>query len=245
MMAVILCAGFATRMYPLTRDFSKPLLPVGGKPVIDYLMDQIVNLPELQTVHIVTNSRFISHFQEWQKTWIIGNRDNYIDIQVHNDGATSNENRLGTSSDLQFVFHRIAKPSQVLVSAGDNIFQFSLTPIWNQFVKSNHHYIVALPENNLQKLKKSGVPEFNADDRVLKLHEKPEYPQPTGFVRPYIFSNPLPGQNWMLSLKAMKTKMPPDISSPIYVSRKTYTPTTRMAPASISVISIPMSRQSN
>jgi len=149
-------------------------------------MDQLAGLPGLQTVHIVTNSRFINHFQEWQKAWIIGNRDKYIDIQLHNDGAISNENRLGASSDLQFVFHRVAKSSQILVSAGDNIFQFSLTPIWNQFVKSNHHYIVVLPENNLQKLKKSGVPELNADDRVLKLHEKPEYP-PTNWLCPPLY----------------------------------------------------------
>ena len=190
MIAVILCAGFATRMYPLTRDFPKPLLPVGGRPVIDYLMDQLAGLPELKTVHIVTNDRFINHFQEWLKKWIAGNRHNSIKIQLHNDGATSNKNRLGASSDLQFVFHRVAKPSQVLVSAGDNIFQFSLTPIWNQFVKSNHHYIIALPENNLQKLKKSGVPELEADDRVLKLHEKPEHPPTNWFCPPLYFLQP-------------------------------------------------------
>ena len=190
MIAVILCAGFATRMYPLTRDFPKPLLPVGGRPVIDYLMDQLAGLLELQTVHIVTNDRFINHFQEWLKKWIASNQHNSFKIQLHNDGATSNKNRLGASSDLQFVFHRLAKPSRVLVSAGDNIFQFSLNPIWGQFVKSNHHYIVVLPENNLQKLKKSGVPELNDNDRVLKLHEKPKHPPTNWFCPPLYFLQP-------------------------------------------------------
>jgi len=190
MMAVILCAGFATRMFPLTRDFPKPLLPVAGRPVIDYLMDQFAGLTDLQTVHIVTNARFIKHFQEWQKTWEDNNRGESVNIHLYNDGATSNENRLGALSDLQFVFHRISKPSKVLVTAGDNIFRFSLIPIWKQFAKSKHHYIVALKEKDLQKLKKTGVPEIESDNRVLKFHEKSEHPPSNWFCPPIYFLQP-------------------------------------------------------
>lgn len=190
MMAVILCAGFAIRMFPLTKDFPKPLLPVAGRPVIDYLMDQITGLPDLQTVHIVTNARFIKHFQEWQKTWEENNQGESVTIQLYNDGATSNENRLGASSDLQFVFHRISKPSKVLVTAGDNLFRFSLIPIWNQFVKSKHHYIVALKEKDPLKLKKTGMPELGADNRVLKFHEKSENPLSNWFCPPLYFLQP-------------------------------------------------------
>ena len=61
MNAILLCAGFATRMYPLTRNFPKPLLPVGDRPVLDYLMDQIAELPEISKVHLVSNAKFYEH----------------------------------------------------------------------------------------------------------------------------------------------------------------------------------------
>jgi glucose-1-phosphate thymidylyltransferase len=190
MIAVILCAGFATRMYPLTRDFPKPLLPVRGRPVLNYLMDQIADLPELQTAHIVTNGRFIHHFQEWQKARFAEKQDKSIKVQLHNDGAVSNDHRLGASADLQFVFHLISRPSKVLVTAGDNIFRFSLLPLWESFIKRDRHYIVALPENDPQKLKKTGVPELGANNRVLKLHEKPQHPLSNWFCPPLYFLQP-------------------------------------------------------
>jgi len=179
MIAVLLCAGFATRMYPLTEDFPKPLLPVAGRPVIDYLMDQISGLPGLRTVHVVTNAKFLHHFENWQSTWAHANPDKPITIRLHNDGATSNENRLGASIDLQLVFHRIYAPSKVLVSAGDNIFMFSLVSLWEQFLKNDHHYTVALPQKDPMKLKKTGVLELGKDNRVLNFYEKPEQPPST------------------------------------------------------------------
>jgi glucose-1-phosphate thymidylyltransferase len=176
MIAIILCAGFATRMHPLTLDFPKPLLPVAGRPIMDYLMDQIVCLEDLDTVHLVTNSKFFHHFQAWQKKWRDHHQNQKINIQLHDDGATSNENRLGASSDLQFVFRRISIASKVMVSAGDNIFRFSIPPLWDRFLKNDHHYLVALPEKDPLKLKKTGVLELDENNRVLNLYEKPEHP---------------------------------------------------------------------
>jgi glucose-1-phosphate thymidylyltransferase len=179
MIAVILCAGFATRMYPLTEDFPKPLLPVAGRPVIDYLMDHITCLSGLHKVHIVTNAKFFRHFESWQSEWMHAHPDMPITIQLYNDGATSNENRLGASVDLQFVFHRIFTPSRVLVSAGDNIFRFSFTPLWKHFLKSQHHYVVALEEKDPLRLKKTGVLELGENNRVINFYEKPEHPPST------------------------------------------------------------------
>ncbi|MCP4686770.1 MAG: nucleotidyltransferase family protein [Desulfobacterales bacterium] len=180
MIAIFLCAGFATRMHPLTKDFPKPLLPVAGKPVLDYLMEQVIDLPRLRGIHLVSNARFFAHFERWGKTWAPRTEKKNISIHIYNDGATSNENRLGASGDLRFVFQRISDPFEgCLVSAGDNIFRFPLEPIWRRFLESGHHHIPALPETDPEKLRRTGVLVPGEDGRVLKLHEKPVNPPST------------------------------------------------------------------
>ena len=187
MIAVVLCAGFATRMHPLTRDFPKPLLPVADKPVIDYLMDQLVDLPELQAVHIVGNARFFRHFEDWRRNYIQKIRRKNFSIELYNDGATANENRLGASVDLQLVLKSVSETSRALVSAGDNIYRFPIRPLWQKFLAGRHHCIVALPERDADKLKKTGVLELDANGRVLRQHEKPEQPQSAWSCPPLYF----------------------------------------------------------
>jgi glucose-1-phosphate thymidylyltransferase len=187
MIAVVLCAGFATRMYPLTRDFPKPLLPVADKPVIDYLMDQLVDLPELRVVHIVGNARFFNHFEDWRRNYIKKIQRKNLSIEIYNDGATANENRRGASVDLQLVLKSVSETSRTLVSAGDNIYRFSIRPLWQKFLSSRHHYIVALPERDADNLKKTGVLELDANGRVMRQHEKPEQPQSTWSCPPLYF----------------------------------------------------------
>ena len=187
MIAVILCAGFATRMYPLTRDLPKALLPVADRPVIDYLMDQLVELPGLQAVHIVSNARFFNQFEEWREHCLNGLPRSTLHIELHNDGATANENRLGASVDLQLVLSRTSHASRALVSAGDNIYRFSIKSLWQKHLQSRHHYVVALPETDTEKLKKTGVLELNAQDRVIRQHEKPDRPQSPWSCPPLYF----------------------------------------------------------
>jgi NDP-sugar pyrophosphorylase family protein len=91
-------------MYPLTADFPKPLLPVAGKPVIDYLMEQIIDLSEINRIHVVTNAKFIEHFNAWQMKWRSAMASKKITLDIHNDGSTDNANRLGAAADLRFVF---------------------------------------------------------------------------------------------------------------------------------------------
>lgn len=144
---------------------------MAGKPVIDYLVEQIVDFRDLQGIHIVTNANFFSLFEGWKTKW-----SGKIDITVHNDGITSNENRLGPSGDLQFVLKRMSPPSPVMVAAADNIFRFRLEPLWERFRASGNHYIIGLAETNKQVLRKTGVPIIGENDRVLRLFEKPEQP---------------------------------------------------------------------
>ena len=97
MKAIILVAGYATRMYPLTENQPKALLPLKGKAVIDYIVEQINKLPEVDTIYAVSNDKFYTHFCEWAKT-----APTTIPIVVLNDGTTSNENRRGANGDIQF-----------------------------------------------------------------------------------------------------------------------------------------------
>lgn len=190
MIAVLLCAGFATRLYPLTRDFPKPLLPVAGRPVIDHLMDQIVGLPGIGSVHIVTNARFYEHFTRWRRNWLACLAPRDITLKIYNDGATANENRLGACADLQLVFRQAGRAGAYLVSAGDNIYLFRIADLWRRFLRGHRHCILALAENDPETLKNSGVPVFGESDRVLGLLEKPDNPSPGWFCPPLYFLRP-------------------------------------------------------
>ena len=186
MIAVLLCAGYATRMYPLTRSLPKPLLPVAGKPVLNYLMEQLLELKGLRTVHVITNARFAPQFESWQKDWSGRTPSDAFAVEIHNDGSTDNDNRLGASADLAWAFRELPEFSRALVVAGDNIFRFPLKPLWEQFLKKEFHWILGLPENDKEKLKKTGVLEFGENHRVLRLHEKPESP-PSNWSCPAIY----------------------------------------------------------
>jgi len=194
MIAVILCAGFATRMYPLTENLPKPLLTIADRPVIDYLMDQMADLPQVQAIHIVSNAKFIDHFLNWQSGLAAGGAADTTTVRIHNDGATANEHRLGAAADLQLALKTMARPSRVLVSAGDNIYRFSIKPLWEKFLQSDHHHVVALPETDGQKLKRTGVLELGESDRVWRLHEKPQSPPSTWTCPPLYFFQASVGQ---------------------------------------------------
>lgn len=190
MIAVLLCAGYATRMYPLTADFPKPLLRVAGKPVIDYLVEQIIDLPGVTRIHVVTNAKFVEHFKAWQMEWSSAIPSKKVAFDIHNNGSTDNANRLGAAADLRFVFKQIAEPSKVLVSGGDNIFLFRLEPLWRHFQLGQRHYVIALPETNENRLMKTGVLTLGKENRVLRLHEKPRHPMSNWFCPPLYFLQP-------------------------------------------------------
>jgi glucose-1-phosphate thymidylyltransferase len=187
MIAIVLCAGFATRMYPLTINFPKPLLKVAGRPVIDYLMDQLVELPGLEAIYLVSNGKFYSHFAEWKRRRQHNDRERSPVVELLNDGAMDNDHRLGASADFQLVIKTIPQPTRVMVTAGDNIYRFSIRPLWEQFLQSDRHCIVALPETDRKKLKKTGVLKLATDDRVIRLFEKPAHPSSSWFCPPLYF----------------------------------------------------------
>ena len=121
MKCILLCAGYATRLFPLTENFPKALLEVGGKPIINYVIDEVNSLEEVDEIYLVTNNKYTPHFQEWANKL-----NNVKPITVYNDMTTTNENRLGAIGDIQFTIEQAKVDDDVLIIATDNLFTFKL-----------------------------------------------------------------------------------------------------------------------
>jgi len=145
MKAVITCAGYASRLWPLTKDTPKPLLEVQNKAIIEHILDKVFEIPEVDAVYIVTNDKFHSNFQQW-----LQGRQFKIPVTVINDKTTDNDNRLGQVGDIQFVIENESIDDDLLVVAGDNLFNFSLLPAFDLF-KNNSNIINPLWESKSYK----------------------------------------------------------------------------------------------
>jgi glucose-1-phosphate thymidylyltransferase len=171
--AVILAAGYATRLRPLTEDLPKHLLPVGDRPMLDRVLDRVRELEEVDAVHLVTNTRFAPVFAEWAEQH---------GVSVHDDGTTSNEDRLGAVGDLRLVIELAGlEDEELIVLAGDNLFEFSL-PGFAQWWRAKPQPASAVPLHDvgdLELAKQYGIADTDADDRVVRFVEKPSDPPST------------------------------------------------------------------
>jgi len=172
MKAIILLAGYATRMYPLTKDQPKALLPLKGKPVIDYIVDQINRIPAIDTIYAVTNSKFCTHFEEWAKT-----APTTIPIEVLDDGTTDNDNRLGAVGDIYFTIQQKNINDDLFIIAGDNYFTFDLKEQYDFFVKRGADVLAAKEIDDIDMLRSFAVAELDQNGKVLSLEEKPQNPK--------------------------------------------------------------------
>jgi len=173
MKAIILAGGYATRLRPLTENYSKCLLPVGGRPMLDWILDRIRGVGEIDEVHVVTNSRFAGDFERWARE-----KD---DVTVHDDGTSTNEDRLGAIGDVAFTLDRAAVEDDVLVVAGDNLFEYDLqgfVDFWR--AKGGVASAVAVHDvGDLRLARQYAVIDVDADDRITSFVEKPADPAST------------------------------------------------------------------
>lgn len=172
MKAIILAAGYATRLYPLTRDRAKALLPIGGKPMIDYIVEQMDTVAELDEIYVVTNSRFAVQFQEWA-----GQVKSRAPVTILDDGTTCDENRRGAIGDISFVIEEMQIDDELMVIAGDNFFTYSLRDYVAFFHRIGRDCVCVKEWADEKELSQFGVALLDADGRVLDIEEKPEKPK--------------------------------------------------------------------
>jgi len=171
--AIILGAGYGTRLYPLTRNKPKPLLAVGGKPILEHILDRISQLSDLDSVLLVTNDRFVSHFEEWRKGFHWGKP-----IEILNDGTTSNENRLGAVGDIYFAVEQRGINEEVLVVGGDNLFEFDLNKA-SVFFRQKGSSVVGLYDmgDRAKVAGLYGVVSVDETSKIVGFEEKPQDPK--------------------------------------------------------------------
>ncbi len=132
MKAIITCAGYASRLWPLTKETPKPLLKVKEKPIVEHIIGKVLEIPDVDGIYIVTNSKFCGNFANW-----LGEKSFGVPVKIVNDGTESNDDRLGQVGDIKFVIDSEKIDDDILVVAGDNLFNFSLLPAFEKFRKDN------------------------------------------------------------------------------------------------------------
>ncbi len=169
MKCMILAAGYATRLYPLTENFPKPLLEVGSKTILDWLIDDIDTLGLVDEYVVISNHKFAHHFDKWAKT-------KTQKVTVVDDGTDSNETRLGAVKDIQFAIDQLQIDDDMLVIAGDNLLDFSLTKFMKYAKEKNTSCIMRYYEANEDKLKKCGVVTLDENEKIIEMTEKSPTP---------------------------------------------------------------------
>ncbi|MBI4353449.1 MAG: nucleotidyltransferase family protein [Candidatus Omnitrophica bacterium] len=170
--AVILAAGYATRLYPLTRSKPKCLLSVGGRPLLDILCGKLRPIKNLEEIIIVTNAKFYGQFEAWKR----GARSP-LPVSLLNDGTRSNKTRLGAVGDLDFAIRSASIGADVLLLASDNVFQAGLDGFVD-FCRRRKAIGVALHDLKDPRLAagKYGVMQIGRNGTILKMEEKPQEP---------------------------------------------------------------------
>lgn len=173
MKAVVLAAGYATRLYPLTLDRPKALLPVGGRPILERLLDRLDETRGLDEIHVVTNSRFAETFREWAK-------DSGRDVRILDDGTVDDETKLGAIGDLELAIRSQAIDDDLLVVAGDNLFGESFAPFAEFGLEKGSPALGVYDVGDLDAVRgRYNAIELDDDDRVVFFEEKPERPTST------------------------------------------------------------------
>ena len=205
MKCLIIAAGYATRLYPLTENFPKPLLKVGGKPILDWLIEDLNQTGLIDEYIVVTNHKFAPIFEEWAAERGVPSGTSLRDpshkwappsydaeggtvpegtplstapfITVIDDGTSSNETRLGAVRDIELGIKARGVDDDLLVMAGDNLLSFSLSGFLEYFREKGTTCIMRFYQPDLNKLHKSGVAEVDAEGRILSMEEKPAHPK--------------------------------------------------------------------
>ena len=180
MKCLILAAGYATRLFPLTENYPKPLLKVGEKSILDWLIEDIHTAGLVDEYVVISNHRFAPHFEAWAKA-------HPLPITVVDDGTSTNETRLGAVCDVQFAVDQLKLDDDLLIIAGDNVLDFSLTSFLRYAQEKGTSCTMRYYEPETARLRKSGVSKVDESERLLSMEEKPETPKSNWCTPPFYF----------------------------------------------------------
>ena len=180
MKCLILAAGYATRLYPLPEHFPTPLLEVGGKPILDWLVDDIDAAGLVDEYVVISNHKYAQHFENWA-------RSKTMKITVVDDGTVTNETRLGAVKDILFAIEKLDLDDDMLVIAGDNVLNFSLTQFVRYAKEKDASCIMRYYEAEEKKLVKCGVVQIAENDKILSMEEKPAQPKSHWCCPPFYY----------------------------------------------------------
>ncbi len=184
MKALILAAGYATRLYPLTEHRPKPLLEVAGKPIVEHIINKIESIQEISEILIITNHRFHDHFSIW-----LNHYQSPKKIKLINDGTFSNDDRLGAVGDINFVLKEEDIDEDLLVIAGDNLFGFLLQDFVDAFNNHGSSVLAFYDMKDIEKVRKRFGVGLLQENEVVDFEEKPAEPRSTlAATACYLFS---------------------------------------------------------
>lgn len=177
MKLIILAAGYATRLYPLTLNQPKPLLPVAGKPMMEHVVDNIATIRAIDQAYIITNARFATHFENWARTYTRPNL--HFSFTIVNDRSTDDSNKLGAIGDLHLVLTKFDINDDIIVIGGDNLFNNDLAAFGDYCQQKNAPVTGVYDVGDLEQIKKYNAIEIDEDDRIVFFEEKPKVPRST------------------------------------------------------------------
>jgi glucose-1-phosphate thymidylyltransferase len=177
MKVIILAAGYATRLYPLTLTQPKPLLPVAGKPMIEYVLDNLAPIGGLDRIYVVTNAKFAGHFQKWSDHYRA--TKSKLNFTIVNDGSTDDSNKLGAIGDIHFVLETQNVDDDIIVVGADNLFSEKLDG-FGTFCRGKKAPALALYDvGDLEQIKKFNAISLDGAGRITFFEEKPKNPTST------------------------------------------------------------------
>ena len=177
MKLIILAAGYATRLYPLTLNQPKPLLPVAGKPMLEWVLDNVKTIDAIDHAYIVTNAKFVTHFEEWAASYSRTNLK--FGFTIVNDGSTDDSNKLGAIGDMHLVMTKHAIDDDIIVVGGDNLFSDDLQEFGDYCLRKNAPVTGVYDVGDLEAIKKYNAIDIDEEGRILFFEEKPAQPRST------------------------------------------------------------------
>ena len=189
MKTIVIAAGYATRLYPLTENFPKPLLQIGRSTILDRMLDDLETIDEIDEHIVVTNHKFAGIFEKWALERELPGQTGQVywpkPIRIVDDGTETNETRLGAVRDLILALDECCVEEDVLVLAADNILDFSFRGFVEAFHEKGTSMIMCHYEPEVWKLQRTGVIAVDDDMKVLQMQEKPEKPVSHWAVPPF------------------------------------------------------------